>query len=191
MNPAISAVIGDQIRDLRRREGLSRDELAAAARSAGAPENFTAAVVGFLEVGRRGFRVDELIPLAAALEVSPLELLGEHAKLFVGDDTAAGCARCGGTPGDIERTVRADIAALTDLEDLEPSLAATAYVLARAIDTPGEAKPLPALTRELRACIEQIRAGRRGRHDPDDGDDLDDLDAPDGGGPNLDDLPDD
>lgn len=203
IDKAISDVIGAQIRDLRESAGMSRDDLAAAARDAGAPPTLTGTVIRFLETGRpkdgqrtRFFAFDELLGLAAGLEVSPLELLGDQAVHFAGEQvtTTTSCANCGAVPGPVEQQVRTDLAALSDLEDLEPSLAQIAYGLARAVDSAAlEAdKALPQLTRELRACLEQIVAGRRARAepDPDDRDDLDDLGAPDGGGPDLDDLPD-
>ena len=199
---AISDVIGARIRDLRERQRMSRDDLAAAAREAGAPETLTGTVIRFLETGRPGrdgrrtrfFTLDELLGLAAGLEAPPLELLGDAAVLIAGDAAPAGCPACDGSPGALEKRVRADVAALEDLAELEPSLAETAYVLAAAIDAGGGegGKQLPALTRELRACLEQIAAGRRGRAEPDedvDDDGLDDLDSPDGDGPDFDDLP--
>jgi hypothetical protein len=194
----ISDVIGDRIRDLRTRAGMSRGELAEAAREAGAPAAFTATVVGFLESGRRDkqgrrqrhFLLDEVLAIAAALEVTPIELLGDRAVVFAGDAAPRQCPTCASGPGVLEATVRADVAALEDLSGVEASLAATAYVLARAIDDgAGEGgKQLPALSKELRGALEQIAAGRRGVEDPDDEDEFADLDSPDGDGPDLDGL---
>ncbi len=176
---SISDVIGERIRDLRTRAGMGRDELAAAARAAGAAESLTAAVVGFLETGRRGkdgrrtrdFAVDELLALAAALEVSPLELLGDQAARIVGADVG----RAAREPGELETAVRKDIEDLAELdgEQFEPSLAQTAYILARAIDAGGgpEGRQLHALTKDLRATLEAIAAGRRGEELPDPADD--------------------
>lgn len=187
----ISDVIGDRIRDLRGKAGMSRAELAEAAQAAGAPPTFTATVVGFLESGRRGkdggrtrhFMLDEVLALAAALEVSPLELLGDRAMLFAGDGLSpAPCGRCGGKPGELETTVRKNIEDLAELLDLEPSLAQMAYGLAGAIDAGGgeDGRQLPALNKQLLATLAAITAGRRGRADPDpDDDDLDGLDEPD------------
>lgn len=184
----ISDVIADRIRDLRARAGMSRAELAEAAQAAGAPATFTATVVGFLENGRprdgartRHFLLDELFALAAALEVTPLELLGDRAVLFAGDDAPRSCPTCAGAAGALEATVRKDMAELAELTGIEASLAATAYVLAKAIDAGGgeDGRQLPALTKELRACLEQIAAGRRGVEDPDDDDQFGDVDSPD------------
>lgn len=186
---SLSDRLGDRIRDLRTRAGWSQEDLATEARAKGAGDTFSGAVVGFLETGRRqdGRRtrfcaLDELIPLAAALEVSPLELLGtDSAQLFVGDSGAARieCPSCLASPGPVETVVRADLAELGDLTTLEPTLVETAYRLAAAIDEArGEAaKALPALTRELRATVEQLAAGRRRQAEPDD-DDFGDLDEP-------------
>jgi RNA processing factor Prp31 len=50
---------------------------------------------------------------------------------------------------------------------LEPSLAQTAFVLAARIDACEEDRTLSALTKELRATLEQIAAARRGMEPPD------------------------
>lgn len=183
----ISDVIADRIRALRKREGLGRDELAAAARAAGLPVSFTAVALGNIETGRRdqaGRRrrdvtADELLALAAAAGCSPLELLGDHAAPFAA--AQARCYRCEGAQGVLEQTVRADIAALDELAGIEPSLAATAVVLAQAIDGGAgeDGRDLTKLTKELRGTLEQLAAGRRGVVEPEDDDDLDGLDEPD------------
>lgn len=191
MNPdtQISDRLGERIRDLRERVGMTRDELASAAREAGAGEQFSAAVVGFIETGRRqeGRRtrlaaLDELLPLAAALEVSPLELLGsDSAELFVGASGVARveCPSCLASPGPVETVTRADLAELGELTLMEPTLVETAFRLASAIDEArGEqVRALPALTKELRGTVEQIAAGRRRTQEPDE-DDFGDLDDP-------------
>ncbi|AYF31094.1 hypothetical protein CSH63_33060 [Micromonospora tulbaghiae] len=181
---SINAVIRDRIRDLRERAGLGRDELAERAREYGAPESFTANVVGFLERGRRGLTLEELLALAGALEVTPLELLGDQAAVLIGEGRveAPVCPSCGGEAGQLEAVVRADVAALGELGTLEQTLTMTAIRVAAEIDTlrgGDEAKELPRLTRELRSAVEQILSGRRTVPDPDDEDDLDDLDSPD------------
>lgn len=201
IRPSISDAIGDRITDLRKRAGMSRAELAEAAQAAGAPASLTAVSLGFLENGRRDkdgrrqrhFALDELFALAAALELSPVELLGDQAGLFVGEASPVSCPTCEGAPrepGQLQRRVRADVADLADLHDLEPSLAQTAYVLAAAIDAGGgeDGRQLPALTKEFRATLEQIAAGRRGREDPDEGDEFDDLDSPEVDEPDVNDA---
>jgi transcriptional regulator with XRE-family HTH domain len=179
--PVVSDVVAARVRDLRKRARVSQKTLAAWARDLGAPSSFTATVVGFLETGRtrdgrrtRDFTIDEVLWLAAALKVSPLELLG--------DSMPSGRARRSGFARALEQTLASDLGELA-LTGLDPSLATMAIRLARAID---QASPdqLPRLTRELRATIEQISAGRRGSADPDDeddGDDLDGLDEPEDG----------
>ncbi|MFI6162254.1 helix-turn-helix domain-containing protein [Micromonospora haikouensis] len=180
---AINAVIRDRIRDLRERAGLGRDELAERAREHGAPESFTANVVGFLERGRRGLTLEELFALAGAIEVTPLELLGDQAAVLIGEGQADApvCPSCGGEAGQLETTVRADVGKLGELGPLEETLTRTAVRIAAEIDAlRGDAvKELPRLTRELRAAVEQILNGRRAVPDPDDEDDLDDLGSPD------------
>ncbi|MGC5664940.1 helix-turn-helix domain-containing protein [Micromonospora sp. WMMD723] len=180
---AISAVIRDRIRDLRDRAGLGRNELAERAREYGAPESFTANVVGFLERGRRGLTLEELLALAGALEVTPLELLGDQAAVLVGGGQvdAPVCPSCGGEAGQLESTVRADVGKLGELGTLEETLTRTAIRVAAEIDAlHGDGvKELPRLTRELRSTVEQILTGRRAVPDPDDEDDLDDLGSPD------------
>ncbi|MFG3709201.1 helix-turn-helix domain-containing protein [Micromonospora sp. NPDC047670] len=180
---AINAVIRDRIRDLRERAGLGRDELAERAREYGAPESMTANVVGFLERGRRGLTLEELLALAGALEVTPLELLGDQAAVLIGEGQveAPVCPSCGGEAGQLEATVRGDVGKLGELGPLEETLTKTAIRLAAEIDgLHGEGvKELPRLTRELRSAVEQILAGRRTVPDPDDEDDLDDLGSPD------------
>jgi hypothetical protein len=168
---------------------MSQEELAAAAREAGAGDSMTGTVVGFMESGRRRegrrtrlFTLDELLPLAAALEVSPLELLGsDSAELFVGESSSVRveCPSCLASPGPVETVTRADLGQLGELSTLEPTLVETAYRLAAAIDeASGEAaKALPALTRELRATVQELSAGRRRKAEPDD-DDFGDLDEP-------------
>jgi len=180
---AINAVIRDRIRDLRERAGLSRDELAGRAREHGAPESFTANVVGFLERGRRGLTLEELLALAGALEVTPLELLGDQAAVLIGEGPAEApvCPNCGGEAGQLEATVRADVSQLGDLGPLEQTLTRTAIRIATEIDAVrggDAARDLPRLTRELRAAVEQLLSGRRTAPDPDDEDDLDDLGSP-------------
>jgi transcriptional regulator with XRE-family HTH domain len=179
----ISAAVRDRIRDLRERAGLGRDELAERAREHGATE-MTANVVGFLERGRRGLTLEELLTLAQALEVSPLELLGDQAEVFVGP--AGPCPRCASRSDEedadeLVATIRADVVGLGELAPLEASLTALA------IQAASDADQLPVGDKErrlnradARAALGQIAAGRQ-RAQPDvvEEDDLDDLDAPD------------
>lgn len=185
---SISDSIANSIRDFRRREGLSRDDLAKAARDAGAPADFTGNVIGYIETGRRdkdGRRrrevsVDELLALAGATGRPPVALIGAHGELFGADEVD--CRRCADNRGQLEAVVRQDVAELAELEGVEGSLAEAAYALANRIDTLAgdDRRYLPALSKELRATLESIMAGRRGTELPDDDDDdLGDLDQPD------------
>lgn len=145
----------------------------------------------FLETGRRDsagvrtrlFALDEVWALALALEVSPLELLGDTAGMFVGDRTdvtvAVKCPTCVSRTGGLEDVTRADLRLLGDLSPLEATLVETAYRLAAAIDAGEEPRALPALTKELRAAVEQLSAGRRRVPPPPPEDDFGDLDDPD------------
>lgn len=183
---SLSDRLGTRIRDLRTRVGLSQEDLAAAARDAGAGDGFTATVVGAMESGRRRegrrtrlFTLDELLPLAAALEVSPLELLGDDsAQLFVGESGAVRfeCPKCAARTDAMERVTREDLAQLEPFSPLEVTLVETAYRLAKAIDATEDARALPALTKELRATVQEIGVGRRRAEKPSDDDDFGDLD---------------
>lgn len=62
-------------------------------------------------------------------------------------------------PGPVETEVIEDIERLGDLDGMDPSLAATAYRLAQALDSPAtEDKSLPAIAKELRATMSQLFA---------------------------------
>ena len=185
----VSDQIADRVRDLRNRAGMSRDDLAEAARAAGAAADFTEVVVGHLENGRpkggvrtRLFGLDEVFALAAALEVSPLELLGDTAQLFVGESpdvsVSVKCPTCASRAGGLELVTRADLAQLGELSPLESTLVETAYRLAAAIDLGEEPRALPSLTKELRATVQELSAGRR-REPAAPEDDFGDLDDPD------------
>ncbi|MER5388365.1 hypothetical protein [Saccharopolyspora sp. NPDC002686] len=186
----MSDVIADAIRAARKREGMTRAELAEAATVAdGATQRFTAAVVGYIETGRRdaaGHRrrdvtVDELVDLAAALATTPLALLGEHAARF-GVGRPPECPRCTSGTGALERAVRTDIKGLGELDGAEPSLAQTAYALAAAIDAGGgeDGKQIPALAKELRATLKVLTDARAAKQLPDgEGDLFDGLGEPD------------
>lgn len=78
-----------------------------------------------------------------------------------------------GRAENVEAAVRSDIEELGDLVGVEPSLAATAIKLAKAIDQGGgdDGRMLPALTRELRITMKTLADGR-GDGDGDDDADL-------------------
>jgi XRE family transcriptional regulator, regulator of sulfur utilization len=64
---AVADRIGDNLRRIRRREGLTQEELAARA-------GLHRAAIGLLENGHRVPRADTLVKLAGAMEISPVEL---------------------------------------------------------------------------------------------------------------------
>lgn len=183
---SVSDRLGERVRDLRTSCGMSQAELAAAAREYGAGDSLSEDVVGFLESGRRRqgrrtrlFALDELLPLAAALGVTPLELLGEDAaRAFVGDSGAVRfeCPKCAASKAVMEQATREDLARLEPFSPLEVTLVETAYRLASAIDSTADARALPALTKELRATVQELGLGRRRAEKPSDDDDFDDLD---------------
>ncbi|MFJ8913419.1 hypothetical protein [Amycolatopsis sp. NPDC102389] len=181
----ISDVIADEIKATRKRAGLTRGEFAAAAWEKGAPESFSAAVVGYIETGRpdkegrrrREVTVDELRFIAAAAGTTPLGLLGEHAALLGGDEPPE-CPRCAAETGALERQVRADIAQLGDLADTEPGLAELAYALAAGIDRGADENPIPPLAKELRATLKTLTDAVAVRTAPDDDDEFGDLGDP-------------
>lgn len=65
---AVAERFGENLRRVRRREGLSQEELSARA-------SLHRTEIGRLEVGERACRIDTLIRLAGAMAVSPGELL--------------------------------------------------------------------------------------------------------------------
>lgn len=163
MSEPISGRISALLTEIRRAQGATRDELAALARSAGAPESFTTAALRNLEIGRRATTVDELVWLAAALRVPPRQLLGEHAGLF-GQDEKPDI-----DGGPVETAARAAIQELPHLTGHQLALAQSAYALARTLD--GDAgMAAAAVGRELRATLKDIWDAV-----PDDDDDEDDF----------------
>ncbi|RKT49350.1 helix-turn-helix domain-containing protein, partial [Saccharothrix australiensis] len=182
----ISDAIAAAIRAHRKRQGMTREELARELWDVGAPQTMSAAVVGYIETGRRdkdGARrrevtVDELVLIAAALSTPVRDLLGEHAAQFQFDDAppCQDCARSAEARGPVSAQLRADVAAFDDeLEDFERSLVQVAVALAAEIDRGSD--KLPALTRELRATVDQLVKGRTAP--PAEEDDLDDAGDPD------------
>lgn len=176
--------IAARVFELRESHKLTREALAASAREHGAPANFTATVLRYIENSRSGagekrsrnITVDELLWLAAALEMSPLELVDDElAPLFAAPSAPAvvrECQRCARQAAGVLSAVKEDIEEFGDLVGVEPSLAATALRLAETIDDIGEdgARLLPALTKELRATLKELVDGRVKDDDDDDAD---------------------
>lgn len=185
---SISDAISAAIRDHRKRQGMTREELAQELWDVGAPQSMSAAVVGYIETGRRGkdgarrreVTVDELVLIAAALSTPVRDMLGEHAEKF-GFEDAPACPDCvaqAEAGGPVLQQVRADVARLDALIEFEPSLAVMAFALAAEVDRRGDR--LPALVKELRAtlkALDEVRAPAPPGED--DGEGLDDLGEPD------------
>ncbi|WP_320067878.1 helix-turn-helix domain-containing protein [Micromonospora sp. RTGN7] len=160
MSEPISARITGEIVAARRVQGTTRDEVAAAARRAGAPASFTAAALRNLETGRRAPSVDELVWLAAALEVPVRQLLGEHRRLFGADlETPPSC-------GPVESATREAVRGLGELDGREYPLAEAAYALARKLDADA-GMATAAVSKELRAALADIWEGRGDDEDED------------------------
>jgi len=80
------------------------------------------------------------------------------------------CPECGLAPdGPVVARVRADLDALGELRGVEPSLAALALVLATQVDegVGEDGRLLPALTKELRAVLAEVRGTRTHPSAPD------------------------
>jgi transcriptional regulator with XRE-family HTH domain len=162
--------VADSLGRLRRDRGLEQADLADLVTEAGRP--MSASILSKIEAGRRRIDVDDLVAIAAALDVNPsLLLLTPTAEPEPMREPG------GERPSPVGDAVREDIEALGDLVGLEPSLAELAHTLARQIDHGcGEFDPpLTALTKELRATLKELWAQRPAK---DSDDDLDDLATP-------------
>jgi transcriptional regulator with XRE-family HTH domain len=153
----VTAAISAELRAARTAAGATREDVVAAARAAGAPATLTTPTLRNIESGRRSASVDEVVWLAAALEVSPRRLLGEHADLF-------GQAPKAAARGPVEESTRAAVDELDELAGPAVALAESAFALARSLDRGGSSSPA-AVARELRATLGEIWTGQ------DDGDD--------------------
>lgn len=157
----------------RQRRGWDQAYLAQRVSDAGRP--MSTSVLGKIESGARRVDVDDLVALAAALEVPPSQLLPGSAEPKDVDPFEAAAE-----PGLVRARVVDDIAALGDLEELDqtaPTLAAVAVRLAQEIDAPVSlGNSLHALSKELRQVLAELRS--LAPEEPDDDDDLDDLATP-------------
>lgn len=181
----ISDVISAAMRDHRKRQGMTREELAGELWNVGAPQSMSAAVVGYIETGRRdkeGARrrevsVDELVLIAAALSTPVRDLLGEHAENF-GFDDAPPCKECAeraSRGGRVLAQAREDVEDMGELDEFEGTLVEALFVVAEAIDRRDD--KLPPLVKELREITAALMAGRA--EPPPEEDDLDDAGEPD------------
>jgi transcriptional regulator with XRE-family HTH domain len=156
----------------RQRRGWDQRHLAEQVSKAGRP--MSASVLGKIESGARRVDVDDLVVLAAALDVPPAQLLpGNDAAVSDPFEAAA-------EPGAVRARVIEDLETLGDLEALDPTaptLAAIAVRLATEVDAPASlGNSLHALSKELRQVLADLRS--LSPEEPDD-DDLDDLASPD------------
>jgi transcriptional regulator with XRE-family HTH domain len=133
----------------------------------------SASVLGKIEAGARRVDVDDLVALAAALDVAP-QLLLPGGRDDV--DPFADVSR----PGPVQARILEDLDALGDLEALghtAPTFAAIAVRLAQEIDAPASlGNSLQGLSKELRQVLADLRAFVP--EGPEDDDDLDDLATP-------------
>lgn len=150
MSESITAVISAAIVAARQTQGSTRDDVAGAARSAGAPPTFTAAALRNLEAGRRCATVEEMLWLAAALEVPVRQLLGEHAHLFGHD--AYRPPQC----GPVEDATRTAVEDLGELTGRQLALAPVAYALAAEVDGSGERRQPAQLAKALSDVLAAI-----------------------------------
>lgn len=156
----------------RQRRGWDQRHLAERVTAAGRP--MSPSVLGKIESGARRVDVDDLVALASALDVPP-------GRLLPGDDTAVSDPfDAAAAPGTVKARVLDDIAALGDLEALDPTaptLAAIAVRLATEVDAPASlGNSLHSLSKELRQVLADLRS--LSPEEPDDDDDLDDLATP-------------
>ncbi|WP_234042549.1 helix-turn-helix domain-containing protein [Streptomyces marianii] len=163
--------VASQVTALRQRRGWDQRALAQRVTDAGRP--MSPSVLGKVETAARRVDVDDLVALAAALEVSPAVLLDEDERDPFADAHEAS------RRGSVRARVTEDIEALGDLEALDgmaPTLAAVAVRLATEIDAP-VALPgtsLHSLAKELREVLKELRAlaPEEPLHDDELGDDL-------------------
>ena len=161
----------------RHRQRLGWDQAGLADRVTAVGRPMSASVLGKVEAGARRVDVDDLVALAAALDVPPASLLpGDVDEVANGDPFAAAA-----DAGSVTARVVDDIAALGDLDVLDataPTLAAVAVRLAREVDAPASlGNSLHSLSKELRQVLAELRS--LAPEEPDDDDDLDDLASPD------------
>lgn len=157
----------------RQRRGWEQRHLAERMTQAGRP--MSTSVLGKIEAGTRRVDVDDLVALAAALEIPASRLLPASAD----DGAAADPFEEATAPGPVREQVLDDIATLGDLEALDPTaptLAAVAVRLAQEIDAPAPFA-LHSLSKELRQVLADLRS--LAPEESDDDDDLDDLATPD------------
>jgi transcriptional regulator with XRE-family HTH domain len=179
------AHLAQAVADLRHARGWDQRTLAAHLTEAGRP--VSSSVVGKIEAGTRRVDIDDLVALGAVFAVDPARLLpaaaaDPHARAELPElPEQADPFEAAAAPGPVRVQLLEDLAALGDLESLDPlapTLAAAALRLASEIDAPASpGNSLPGMVKELRALVKELRA--LGPEEPDDDDDLGDLGSPD------------
>lgn len=168
------AQVASQVTAHRQRRGWDQRTLAERVTAAGRP--MSTSVLGKVEASARRVDIDDLVALAAALEVPPARLLSDTDDQEQEADPYAEAS----APSLVRQRVLEDIDALGDLEDLDPTaptLAAVAVRLAQEIDAPASlGNSLHSLVKELRAVMAELRS--LAPEEPHDDDDLDDLATP-------------
>lgn len=179
---------------LREARGWDQGELTA--RLAAAGRQVSQPIVSRIEAGTRRIDADDLVALAATLDVPVAALLprgdgvpvrtlspaARDAELADTEPTFRHPVAVDGESGPVLAALAEDVAALGDLVGMEPTLAEVAYRLARQMDglrpvpcddcgtpvhIPADPRILPQLAKELRATVAALLEGRA----PDDDDD--------------------
>jgi transcriptional regulator with XRE-family HTH domain len=173
------------------REGRGWDQQGLIQRLAQAGRPMSQSILSRIEAGARRVDIDDLVALAAALNVSVVALLPPDDRMQNVSSPAEGPVARAEAGGPVEAALIEDIEALGDLAGMEPTLSQVAFRLARqmdgqrrvaceecgtSVDVPTDPRLLPQLARELRATVAALVEGRA--VDDDDDDDLGDLGAP-------------
>jgi transcriptional regulator with XRE-family HTH domain len=183
------AHLGHAVARAREARGWDQQELTARLTAAGRP--MSQPIVSRIEAGGRRVDVDDLVALAAVLDVSVLALLPDDGRRAPDAPRLPVALAVTPDAGPVEGALTEDIEALGDLSGMEPTLAEVAYRLARqmdgqrpvscddcgsTVDVPSDPRLLPQLAKELRATVAALVEGRA--VDDDDDDDLGDLGSP-------------
>ncbi|MFF3127219.1 helix-turn-helix domain-containing protein [Streptomyces sp. NPDC057908] len=183
------AHVGQAVARAREVRGWDQQELTVRLTAAGRP--MSQPVVSRIEAGSRRVDVDDLVVLAAVLDVSVVALLPDDGRRAPAAASVVLVPARSDEAGPVEGALTEDIETLGDLSGMEPTLAEVAYRLARqmdgqrpvscdecgcAVDVPSDPRLLPQLAKELRATVAALVEGRA--VDDDDDDDLGDLGAP-------------
>ncbi|MEV6693379.1 hypothetical protein AB0M35_18105 [Micromonospora sp. NPDC051196] len=150
MSESITAAISAEITAARAAQGSTREDVAGAARAAGAPSTFTASALRNIEGARRCATAEELVWLAAALDVPVRQLLGAHRDLF--GHEAYRPPAC----GEVQDATRQAVEDLGELTGRQLALAKLAYALAAEIDGGGEKRQPAAVAKALADTLDRL-----------------------------------